>query len=162
MSFPISIWRPANQNCAFEGSMTSLEAWVPVRSSVFVNSMRMVSWGGNCMGYTMVTAPRRRFNASSMIFRVRVFEDLARRRSTMALASVMAPARTFCIASVGCCPFRRRSGSLLIVKPPDGIHLSAQTSLSLSSSLCSSFRPIISPGTMVPCSASSSISMQTR
>ncbi|KNC21947.1 hypothetical protein FF38_12056 [Lucilia cuprina] len=47
----------------------SREACVPVKSSVLLNSMRIISWGGNCMGYTMVTAPFRRLIASPTILR---------------------------------------------------------------------------------------------
>jgi|GEM_PF-5078816 len=49
--------------------------------------------------------------------------------------------------------------SLLKVQPPMGTHLSAHSSLSLSSSTCSSVRPIMSGGNIAPCLASSSISI---
>lgn len=59
-------------------------------------------------------------------------------------------------------PFLRPMGSLLSLTPPWGTHLSAHSSFSFSSSTCSSVRPCMLGGSVIPCSANSSISVKIK
>lgn len=56
-------------------------------------------------------------------------------------------------------PFLLPTGSTLTIKPPLGTHTSSNSSLSLSSCICSSVSPIMLGGNITPCFESRSISV---